>query len=127
MGFHIGQKVLCVNDRFRSFCSYPVKKGLVYTVQGLYRCECGSHQVVLFEKPYMSEMQCGCGRIENRRQSYYNWRFIPLEYFEKLIGWSERIENPDKSTVRNESEKQDLKEEDVDTKILTESGYQTDH
>ncbi len=126
MNFHKGQKVLCVNDRFIIYCSYPVKKGKVYTIHDFYTCDCGSKQVTLTEKPYVDQMKCGCGRIEERRQSYYNWRFVPLEYFEKFIGWLEIKENPDRSVVRTEKEKQDLVE-DIDSKISIEPGNQIDH
>ena len=104
MKFHRGQKVLCVNDRFRSYCSYPVIKGVVYTISDLYACDCGSSQVTLFEKPFMSTMKCGCGRVAERRQSYYSWRFIPLEYFEKFIGWTEKEKEPEKSIAGTEKD-----------------------
>ena len=102
MRFYIGQKVLCVNERFGSYCSHPVKKGLVYTIHGFYKCGCGSDQVTLFERPYINSMKCGCGRLATRRQSYYNWRFIPLQYFEKFIGWAEKETTNNKVTAEPE-------------------------
>jgi len=88
MNFHAGQKVLCVNDYFRTYCAYPIKKGLVYTIHGFYRCVCGSDQVTLMEIPFSTYMGCRCHRTISRRQSYFTWRFIPLDYFEKFIDLS---------------------------------------
>jgi hypothetical protein len=95
MKFQRGQKVVCINDRFSSYCSHPVIKGRVYTIQGSYRCVCGSNQVTLFEKPYNTYMKCGCGRVSERRQSYYNWRFLPLEYFENYVSLSSKKNIPE--------------------------------
>lgn len=41
MNFKAGQKAVCVNDHFRSYCAYPVRKGLIYTIDGFYKCICG--------------------------------------------------------------------------------------
>lgn len=82
MKFEFGQRVICVNDNFMSYCRYPVKKGSIYTIHGFYQCACGSHQVTLVEIPFLISMQCKCHRTLFRRQSYYNWRFVPLQSLE---------------------------------------------
>jgi hypothetical protein len=82
MMFQIGQKVLCINDHFRTYCRYPLKTGSIYTIHGFYQCPCGSDQVTLLEIPGVVRMGCRCNRTSTRRQSYYRWRFIPLAYFE---------------------------------------------
>lgn len=82
MEFKEVQKVLCVNDHYRSYCRYPLKKESIYTIHGFYQCTCGSHQVTLMEIPDVVNMECRCHRTSIRKQSYYNWRFIPLEYSE---------------------------------------------
>jgi hypothetical protein len=79
---------MCVNNHFRSYCAYPIRKGVVYTIDGFYKCACGSNQVTLVEKPSAIDMNCRCNRISYRRQSYYEWRFIPFEYFENIIEFS---------------------------------------
>jgi hypothetical protein len=109
MSFRVGQKVLCVNDHYHSYCRYPVKKGSVYTIHGFYRCSCGSLQVTLVEFPGETLMHCRCPLVSERRQSYYIWRFIPLEYFEKFIGFS-----TEKQEDRKEKEPHpwELKEEE---------------
>ncbi len=94
MNYRPGQRLVCVNDRFSSYCSHPIIKGTVYTVHENYRCACGSKQVTLFERPYINDMRCGCGRIANRRQSYYNWRFLPFDYFEQFIDLSDEEKIP---------------------------------
>jgi hypothetical protein len=91
MMFQVGQKVLCINDHF-SYCRYPLKEGLVYTIHGFYQCACGSHQVTLIEIPYTVNMGCRCHMSSIRRQSYYIWRFVPLEYFEEYADSSSDIE-----------------------------------
>ena len=89
MNFKPGQKVLCVNDHFRTYCTFPVVKGTVYTISGTYTCACGSSQVILKERPLKIDMNCRCGFVSCRRQSFYDWRFIPIEYFERFIGFSD--------------------------------------
>ncbi len=92
MNFRVGQKVLCVNDKYGTYCAYPLKKGSVYTIHGFYKCPCGSQQVTLMEITGIINMGCRCDRTSTRRQSYFNWRFIPLEYFENLISISSHKE-----------------------------------
>jgi hypothetical protein len=82
MEFKLGQKVLCVNDRYGSYCRYPLSKGGIYTIHGFHRCTCGSQQVTLMEIAGVVTMGCRCQRTSVRRHSYYIWRFIPLEYSE---------------------------------------------
>ena len=90
MKFYPGQKVLCVNDYFFPRCAYPIRKGSVYTISGFYKCVCGSDQVTLTGIPDDAIlMGCRCGRTSMRPQTYYSWRFIPIEYFEAFIGFSE--------------------------------------
>jgi len=89
MNFKTGQKVLCVNDHFRTYCAFPVVKGTVYTISGTFKCECGSSQVILKERPLKIDMNCRCGFFSFRRQSFYDWRFIPLTYFERFISLSD--------------------------------------
>ena len=91
MKLKTGQKVLCVNDHYNSYCKYPLIKGSIYTIHGLYQCHCGSPQVTLKEFPDEVNMKYKCPRTSERRQSYYNWRFIPLEYFEKFVKQSSEI------------------------------------
>ena len=81
MNFRVGQKVVCINDSYRSYCAYPLKKGAIYTIYGFYTCDCGSHQVFLDEIPGVVWMGCRCDRIFLRRQSYYSNRFRPLKYY----------------------------------------------
>jgi hypothetical protein len=83
--FKRGQKVLCVNDHYTSYSLQPVKKGSIYTIHDLYQCTCGSRQLTLMEFPIVTNMGCKCSRISFRRHAYYEWRFIPLTYFEKFI------------------------------------------
>ncbi len=91
MNFKTGQKVLCVNDYFGSYCAYPIRKGLIYTIHGFYKCDCGSDQITLKEIPGSIIMGCRCFRTSFRRQSYFTWRFMPLDYFEKFIDLSSDI------------------------------------
>lgn len=101
MTFRTGQKVLCVNDYFRSFCAYPIRNGLIYTINGFYKCDCGSDQVTLIEIPWSINMGCECSRTSYRRQSYFNWRFLPLDYFEKFIDLSNNNDEfPDELEIR---------------------------
>ena len=74
MKFKDRQKVLCVDDHF-NYGQSRLKKGLVYTIDGFYRCSCGSNQVTLVEIPDVLSMRCKCHWTSIRRQSYYNWRF----------------------------------------------------
>jgi hypothetical protein len=101
MNFNTGQKVLCVNDHFGSYCAYAIRKGLIYTIHGFYKCDCGSDQVTLKEVPVFINMGCRCFRTSYRRQSYFSWRFMPLDYFEKFIDLSSDMnEIPDELDVR---------------------------
>ena len=101
VNFKTGQKVLCVNDHFRSYCAYPIRKGLIYTIHGFYKCDCGSDQVILKEVPESINMGCRCFRTSFRRQSYFTWRFMPLDYFEKFIDLSSDIkEIPEELVIR---------------------------
>jgi hypothetical protein len=79
MNFSTGQLVLCINDKWDRDCVYPVKRGMIYTIHGFYKCPCGSDQLTLVEMPYVTSMICGCSRCTTRRRSYYSWRFTPLE------------------------------------------------
>jgi hypothetical protein len=86
MKFYSGQKVLCVNDHFNPPCAYMIRKGSEYIIRGFYKCTCGSDQVTLVGIPDNPiSMICRCGRISTRPQTYYSWRFIPIEYFESFI------------------------------------------
>ena len=110
MNFKTGQKVLCVNDHFRTFCASPVKKGVVYTIDGFYRCPCGSGQVTLQERASMIDMICKCSRLSYRRQSYYSWRFIPVELFDNFIDLSDKKKIPEEIVVHKpELEKEAIK------------------
>lgn len=90
MKFELGQKVLCVDDHF-NYGPSRLKKGLIYTIDGFYLCPCGSHQVTVVEIPDIISMGCKCHRTLIRRQSYYNWRFVPLEFSEMVIELSSDI------------------------------------
>lgn len=61
---------------------------MVYTIEGFYRCPCGSDQITLSELPFMVNMICKCEKMAYRRQSYFVWRFIPIGYFEKFTDLS---------------------------------------
>lgn len=102
MNFRTGQRVLCINDKYRTYCRYPLKKGLVYTVDGFYRCSCGSLQIMLAEIPGVTNMGCRCNRTTVRRQSYFVWRFIPMEYFEGYLDLS--CDNEKKSGKKDAKE-----------------------
>ena len=99
MNFRTGQKVVCVNDHFVRYCSYPIKKGVIYTIDGFYKCRCGSYQLTLRERSVFIDMICKCNRISYRRQSYYSWRFIPLDLFDNIIDL-ENNKFPDEIIVR---------------------------
>jgi hypothetical protein len=96
MEFKTGQKVVCINPTCTRYCKYPLKKGAIYTVDGFYQCECGSRQVSISEKPAVLTMYCGCSRSANRRQTYYNWRFIPLELLTNFISLPSQSKTPQK-------------------------------
>lgn len=81
MKFEFGQKVVCINNHF-NYGQSRLKKGYIYTIEGFYICPCGSNQVTLVEIPDIISMRCKCHRTLIRRQSYYNWRFVPLEFSE---------------------------------------------
>ena len=81
MNFKFNQKLVCVHDNYKSYCAFPLKKGKVYTVQGFHKCQCGSFQINLKEVEPVVLMRCGCGAVSMRRQSYYYWRFRPLQYY----------------------------------------------
>ena len=83
MKFKIGQKVLCVDDHF-NYGQSRLTQGSIYTIIGFYLCPCGSNQVTLLEIPDVLSMRCKCHHTSIRKQTYYNWRFVPLEYFEKF-------------------------------------------
>ncbi len=108
MDFKTGQKVVCVNDHFRSYCPYPVKKGLTYTIDGFFLCPCGSRQVTLKEKPFSLEMRCGCGRISYRRQSYYSWRFIPIDLLTNFLHLTDKKLFPAEIQKENSELKKEL-------------------
>jgi hypothetical protein len=92
------------------YCAYPVKKGLVYTIDGFYKCPCGSDQVTLKERASTIEMICKCRRLSYRRQSYYSWRFIPEELFYNFIDLSAKKKIPEKIIVqKTEPEKEEIK------------------
>jgi hypothetical protein len=101
MNFKIGQKVVCILDYYNSYCRYPLKKGLIYTIEGFYKCPCGSQQVTLMESPGLTTMGCKCDQISFRRQSYYTWRFIPLVFFEEIIKFFPEVTKT--SEVKNDS------------------------
>lgn len=81
MKFQVGQKVLCVNDHF-NYGPSRLKKGNVYTIQDFYICPCGSFQLIVSEIPDVLSMRCKCNSTIIRRQSYYAWRFKPLENYD---------------------------------------------
>ena len=110
MKFKLGQKVLCVDDHF-DYGPSCLKKGSVYTIDGFYRCSCGSNQVTLVEIPDVLSMRCKCHQTSIRRQTYYNWRFVPLEYFEIFEELSSDInEVPEEIDVQNmEFQKEPIK------------------
>ena len=112
MNFKIGQRVLCVNDYKMRYCLYPIRKGLVYTIAGFYKCSCGSDQVTLSEVPCMTNMVCKCEKISYRRQSYYAWRFIPMGYFEKFTDLSKEKQGKKKEYISiNEEVHEDVTRE----------------
>jgi hypothetical protein len=94
MEFKPGQRVICVNDQYRSYSRYPVTKGMVYTIHSNYQCPCGSRQVTLMEFPGRTPMGCRCPRTSNRRPSYYNWRFIPLDLYLNIMSLTSDISEP---------------------------------
>ena len=85
MTYKEGQKVVCVDPTCKTYCRYPLKKGAIYTIHGHYQCTCGSLQVALEEYQEVLNMHCGCSRISHRRQTYYEWRFMPLDLFTNFI------------------------------------------
>jgi len=85
MIFKNGQKVICVRGTSKANCNCSLRKGAVYTVESPYQCACGSHQVALKEIPEVLLMRCACSHTANRRQTYYNWRFIPLDLLTNFI------------------------------------------
>lgn len=102
MNFKAGQKVLCILDQYNSYCKFPLKRGSVYTVNGFYKCACGSLQITLAEITGVTKMGCRCHRTSVRRQSYFIWRFIPMEYFEAFISSSSDTEKKTLSKVFKE-------------------------
>jgi hypothetical protein len=88
MNFKKGQKVYCVNGSYNSYCIHPIKKGSVYTIHGWYYCLCGSSQVTLKEFPDSTKMGCRCHRTSVRRQTFYSWRFIPLDMLKDFVAVS---------------------------------------
>lgn len=76
-----GDKVVCKYPKRSFSCPNPLVKGEIYTVAGIYVCQCSSVQICLEEADYDISMICKCGREEWRRQSYYAWRFQPLQYY----------------------------------------------
>ncbi|MBN1132133.1 MAG: hypothetical protein JXR52_08660 [Bacteroidales bacterium] len=80
MNFRTGQKVICVNDRFNRKPVHAVKAGEIYYINGFYSCpSCQSLQFSLFEFPFYTLMGCKCGLTLERRQTFYAWRFVPLD------------------------------------------------
>ena len=71
------QKIICVETE--SWCKLPLKRGEVYTVKNIYKCQCGSDQLILEEAFSKINMICKCGYVDYRYQSYYEWRFKPYE------------------------------------------------
>jgi len=85
MSYRIGQKLLCIDDRFDHRPTHAVKAGEVYTLTGFYYCPaCQSPQFTLSEFPFTTRMRCGCGHTRERRQTFYAWRFVPLEEQENV-------------------------------------------
>ena len=82
MNFKIGQKVVCINARYKTYCACPLVKGNIYTVYGFYTCECGSEQIYVDEVTEIVLMGCRCHRTGMRRHSYYSDRFRPLQYYD---------------------------------------------
>jgi hypothetical protein len=93
MNFKEGQKVYCVIGSYNSYCIHPVNKGSIYTIHGRYTCPCGSSQVTLKEFPEATNMGCRCDRTSVRRQTFYSWRFIPLDLMEDIVALSSEKEN----------------------------------
>jgi len=85
MQFEAGQKIVCINANWKGYCRYPLTKGAVYTVHSTYRCTCGSRQIALREYAAVLNVVCCCSQIITRRQTYYEWRFVPLDLFEEII------------------------------------------
>jgi hypothetical protein len=81
MEFTIGQKIVCIDARYKTFCAFPLKKGKIYTVSGFFKCECSSEQLFLHGISQFVRMGCACNRTSLRRQSYFTWRFKPLQYY----------------------------------------------
>ena len=96
MTFKEGQKVVCVDARSLGYCKYPLQKGKIYTVASNYSCACGSRQISIVEQPEVLTMLCGCYRTAVRRQSYYNWRFIPLDLLTNFISLPSHQKSPNK-------------------------------
>ena len=93
MTYKIGQQVVCINATCNSYCgNRPLKKGRIYTIDGFYTCGCGSTQVSISERPEVLNMHCRCSHSSVRRQTYYEWRFMPLDLFNMFISM------PDKKT-----------------------------
>lgn len=98
MTFKIGQSVVCINATCNSYRGNgPLKKGRIYTIDGYYSCGCGSKQVSISERPEVLTMHCGCSHTSVRRQTYYEWRFMPLDLFINFISL------PAKKTTEKES------------------------
>lgn len=81
MKFRKGQMVRCVNDGFNNRPpAYKVTIGAVYTVEDTYQCPvCNSEQNILFEFPLHTSMGCRCPNTTYMRQTFYAWRFEPVE------------------------------------------------
>ena len=101
MIFEKTQKVVCINATCKTYCRYPLKKGAIYTISGLYQCECGSLQVALVEYPEVLNMHCGCSRVSERRQTYYEWRFMPLDLFTNFIAIPEEKSVEEELTIED--------------------------
>lgn len=89
MNYEAGQKVVCINATWKGYCRYPLKKGAVYTVHSNYRCTCGSRQIAFMEYADVLNVVCCCSQIISRRQTYYEWRFMPLDLFKEIMSMPE--------------------------------------
>jgi hypothetical protein len=88
MTFHVGQKVVCVDDSLPAnpwHRAYPLIKDAIYVVRGL-----------------CPNCDCGCIRIDPSQRLWDSWRFRPLEerktdisIFTALLGPTPKVRTPD--------------------------------
>lgn len=80
--FKIGQSVICINDKLPAGFISKIKKGDVYKIKDITKCNgCGADVLILSNIPEEINKTCIlCGSTTMPSGAYYQYRFAPFNY-----------------------------------------------